>query len=318
MISSYEVGSIFRIVDEASPALERIAKLAQDVDAQVELAKKNLQAFGRVSLAGISARFTKTSESIVRGATVAGDAIARIGTVSEATAGTFAASFGAMNADIRMAIANTDALTASLRAAGGAARTVGASGVAGAATGAAATGARAGVLGGAVSRGGTGAGHGVSHATGFHGRLSIPAPVGHVSAYSGNLSPGAVGAGGSLLGIFEALKQSIEPAHQTALLKLLGMSDKDVASLQEQAWKTVKAAPGTTFGQALATEGEMYSIVGTEGAVALSQPMAIMERVLASQKKGGKEGEGYTLTRATELMGQLTDPDTHRVDLAKF
>ena len=113
MITSYEVGSVFRIIDEASPALERIAKLAADVDKQVEAAKKNLQSLGRTSLTGLATR-----------AKAAADAIGRVGTVSEQTSGVFAASMGKMEADVMAATASVASLTAELKAAAWAARSI--------------------------------------------------------------------------------------------------------------------------------------------------------------------------------------------------
>jgi hypothetical protein len=286
MITDFAVGAIFRVVDEATPIVERISRQVAELDTIINKARENLTALGvtgREALAPLSG--------------------------SLKTVGT---EFGEVNTEIssmsrRMttATARANALAAALDRAGAAGAGIASVPLVGGAA-----------RGGVYARGARGHG-GAGGGSPFHGSVSMPAPIGHIRASTG-VGPGTMAAAAGAVGIFETLKQSMEPAHQVAMLKLLGLDEGQITAMQDQAWRTAQAVPGTTFGAALAAQGEMYSIVGVEGALKLSQPMAQLERVLGVTGKGGAGGEGYTLTRATELMGQLTDPDTHQVDLEKF
>jgi len=191
MISSYEVGALFRIVDEASPALERIAKLGRDVDVTMTAAVKTLRSFGRLTFSGVTT-----------GATKAADAIARIGKVSEDTSGAFAASLGAMNADLVMATANARELSAALARAAGVARGLRVPNVAGVGAGAV----------GGVGIGGRGGRHGPgrggSRGGGFVTEgIGMPLPGGmrgYFRAGSSHHGTAAmIGAGALAYGVFE-------------------------------------------------------------------------------------------------------------------
>lgn len=56
MISSLEVGALFKIVDDASPALQRIASELKEVQAQIEKTKAAFTSLARTSFAGVSDR----------------------------------------------------------------------------------------------------------------------------------------------------------------------------------------------------------------------------------------------------------------------
>lgn len=284
MITTFEVGSVFRIIDEASAVVERIADRVTALDTVVKKVQENLTALG------------------VTGREALAPLVASLGTVETGFEGVNR-EISSMSRRMGTATERANALATALDRAGAAGSGIASVPLVGGAA-----------RGGVYARGARGHGGGGG---GFHGSVSMPAPIGHIRASTG-VGPGTMGAAAGAVGVFETLKQSMEPAHQVAALKLLGLDDGQIKQMQARAWETAVAVPGTTFGQALASEGEMYSIVGLQGALQLVQPMAEMERVLASVGKGGQQGEGYTLTRATELMGQLTDPVTHQVDLDKF
>jgi hypothetical protein len=68
MISSFTVGSIFRIVDEASPALRLILRQVRELNVAIDKARQNLASIGRGSTAalGVVVGETQGSDAIPR------------------------------------------------------------------------------------------------------------------------------------------------------------------------------------------------------------------------------------------------------------
>jgi hypothetical protein len=64
MITSFEVGSIFKIVDQGSPAIKKLAKTVGDFDASISVARKNVTALARTRLVGISNQFKALSKEV--------------------------------------------------------------------------------------------------------------------------------------------------------------------------------------------------------------------------------------------------------------
>jgi hypothetical protein len=60
VISSFEVGAIFRIVNEASPALRQILKQVRELDLAIGKARENLALVGRGAAAGLSSAVGET------------------------------------------------------------------------------------------------------------------------------------------------------------------------------------------------------------------------------------------------------------------
>ena len=63
MITSYEVGSIFKIVDEASPTLERIARIGKQVAESIGAAEKSLRSFSRVTFGNLTRGANATADA---------------------------------------------------------------------------------------------------------------------------------------------------------------------------------------------------------------------------------------------------------------
>ncbi len=141
----FEVGSVFRIIDESTPVVDRIARQVEALDTIVNKVRENLTALG-----------------------IAG----------------------------REALAPLVGGIASVPLVGGAAR------------------------GGVYARGARGHGGGGG---GFHGSVSMPAPIGHIRASTG-VGPGTMGAAAGAVGVFETLKQSMEPAPSQHWLEILTQS----------------------------------------------------------------------------------------------
>lgn len=158
---------------------------------------------------------------------------------------------------------------------------------------------------------GAGGGGRGPHAPFHFGRVHGHAGPVSVSTGAG-AGPIAVGAG--LWGVGHIMHQAQEPLHQAASLRLLGLSDQEITQVLQQARQTATAVPGSGFSENVKTIGEMYSVVGLQHSLELSQKMATLDRVMALTGKGREEGSGYILSRAGELMGKLSDPN----DLRQF
>jgi hypothetical protein len=65
VITSFEVGSIFKIIDQATPALKKILKGTTGLDAAVEATRKNLTGLARTRFVGISNQFKALTKDVV-------------------------------------------------------------------------------------------------------------------------------------------------------------------------------------------------------------------------------------------------------------
>lgn len=287
MITSFEVGAVFQIIDRASPVLRSLMGEVKALSAEVTALERNLQRMG----AGTSLRPLAGMLATLRGE------MTGVSTAATGMAAAVNRDFATMNARMATATANANALAAAFGRAA-----------------AAAAGARLPGGGGTPRIPGAGGGGG-PHGPGIHGRFGIPMAGGHASI--GGISPGLIGMGVGAFAIGEVMRAGMEPAHQKAMLGLMGLTPAQREQASAQAWATARAVPGSTFAGNLETIGQQYSIVGMEGSLELNKPMAAMDQVLARVGKGDK-GSGYVMTRAVELMGMLTDPETHQVDMPAF
>jgi hypothetical protein len=54
MISSYTVGAVFKIIDQASPALVKILKQVRELSAAIEKTKANIASIGKIPSPGVA------------------------------------------------------------------------------------------------------------------------------------------------------------------------------------------------------------------------------------------------------------------------
>lgn len=311
MITAFEVGSVFKIVDQSSPALRSILKSALALEKSTGAIQKNLTAISTAKLAGVATEIKAiaTESAVARkelGSTAS--AMTRLSKASSGLSGAAAAIAGISSA--------TQALALEWRS------------VAAEAATAVAAMRSAGRLrlpppgGGSLPPplpGRGGGRHGPRQ--GFHlGRFGASVPVlgGHVHASAPSSATG-VGIGAGLFGLYELGKAGIAPMHEEAKLRLLNIPQATMSQMQSEARDIAVSVPGSGYTKNLAMMGELYSIVGAEGALAIAPRLAELDRVQGLVGgKGKDQGSAYTLTRATELMGKLTNPLTHQVDLDLF
>lgn len=314
MITSYEVGSIFKIIDQASPQLRTILKLSTALDASIQNVRKNLTGLARTRLVGVGGQIKAiTQETVGLDKALGGAAggIVKITKASTALAGTRTEIAGtttaasALAAEWRNVAASASSAVAAMRAAGRVRMPPLLTGPGGVAL-------PPPLPGGRSPRG---------PRPGWHlGRFGVGIPVagGHVHA-STISSPAGVGVGAGLFGVYELMKNAKEPLHQEAMLKLLGIDQPTIGKMSKEARDIAIAVPGSGYSKNMKSMGELYSIVGAQGAMEIAPKLAEIDRVQSIiGGKGKDQGSAYVLTRATELMGKLTNPVTHQIDLKLF
>lgn len=302
MITSFRVGAIFQIEDQATPIVARLAGEMDRLAGLVATVRAELQSISSVRIGSLTNRVTALTAAFDRTAVAA-----------TAMSTGVASGVAAMDTGLTTALATARALTTQLQAAGraGAAMRVPAGGGGGAipppippvppplpGPGA-----------GGGGRGGRGGGGHGGRGGGVHARLH---------AHAGPLSVGGYGGGADMIGtgisawfLGHAFHEAQEPAHQEALLRMLApnMSEAEIQQALQQARATSIAVPGSGYGENLKSIGEMYSILGMPHALELSQDFATLDRVMSLSGKGKDEGSGFILARAGEMMGKLNNPE---------
>jgi hypothetical protein len=325
MITSFEVGSIFRIVNQATPQLRAILKAVTELDTAIEATRKNLTGLARTKLVGVGNQFKAITAEVVtldRSLAGAANAIGRFAKAPAALTGITSAVAG-QSAAVQVLADEWAKVAASATTAATAIRSAGRlrlppPGGIGGGTGA-----------GGIPRGGSGGGGGgTGRGGGRHGPrqgwhmgrfgASIPVGPGHVHTSTPTSVPW-VAAGAGLFGIYELMKNAEEPMHQEAMLRLLNIDQPTIGRMSSEARDIAVAVPGSGYSKNIQNMGELYSIVGAEGAMAIAPKLAEIDRVQSIVGgKGKDQGSAYVLTRATELMGKLTNPVTHQVDMKLF
>jgi hypothetical protein len=322
MITSFEVGSIFKIVNQATPQLRAILKAVTELDTAVEASRKNLTGLARTKLVGVGNQFKAITTEVAtldRALTGTAAAIGRFAKAPAALSGITSAVAG-QSAAVQVLADEWAKVAASATTAAAAIQAAARLRLPppGGIGGGAGTGGnpRGGLPTGAPGRGGR---HGPRQ--GWHlGRFGVGVPVagGHVHASTPTSAP-MVAAGAGAFGVYELMKHAEEPMHQEAELKLLGIDQPTIGRMSGEARDIAIAVPGSGYSKNMQNMGALYSIVGAEDAMAIAPKLAEIDRVQSLVGgKGKDQGSAYTLTRSTELMGALTDPVTHKVDLPAF
>lgn len=322
MITSFEVGSIFKITNQATPQLRAILKAVTDLDKAVEATRKNLTGLARTKLTGVGNQFKAITTEVAgldRALTGTAAAIGRFAKAPAALTGITSAIAG-QSAAVQVLADEWAKVAASATTAASAMRLAGRT--------------RVPLLPGPPGSGGSGVPivppplPGAPRGGGRHGprqgwhlgRFGIGIPVAGGHVHASTVSSGAgVAAGAGLFSIYELMKHAQEPMHQEAMLKLLGVDQPTITKMSGEARDIALSVPGSGYSKNMQNMGELYSIVGAEGAMSIAPKLAEIDRVQSIVGgKGKDQGSAYVLTRATELMGKLTDPVTHQVDLKLF
>lgn len=251
MISSYEVGAIFRIVNDASPTLERIASQLRGLDGLIASAKKELSSLGSSFGGGLVGRIESAGNALKGLDTNAGTARTAIGALADSMASIGGAADRAVGA-ADVALGRLDERIEKSAAALKSLDTRGLAGPAGptAVTRAAAESGEAGALSGLRARGTGGGGHG----GGLHGRISA-SPGGihpHIGGSLGgdDMVPMSVAAAG-----YEYLKHAVTAGLDMTSLEAQARTNKITASriddLVSAAWKNAKDFPNVTATESL-------------------------------------------------------------------
>ena len=127
----------------------------------------------------------------------------------------------------------------------------------------------------------------------------------------------AMFAGDKILHVFDnLLDKAADFSHAMVQIQKLGGSDRDVAAAKRAAINAAQSLKGIDAREALSIYGDMYSVVGSDKALALLQPLAKYDIVQANTTgdRAGAMQSGRDAVRAADLWGRLTDPITREAD----
>ena len=349
MTTVFEVSSIFKLIDQASPQLKQMLGSVENLDRAIIATQKSLSALGRTGFSAISGKLgaLTTEVGLLDRAAIATQAsLNRIGSrtagltglngkldtvekkLVQVNAATSAITLAPLIDSTDIAITRASALASEWRTiaaeAGKAAASAGA--MAGGSGVAAAAGASAIPVSSRNPKR-----HGPQQ-SGVHissASAGVPMPGGghgHVRL-AGTGTPSLLAVGAGLYGVEQMMKDAMEPMHEEAKLKNLNIggvpaSASAIEEIKKRARQIATDVPGSGYAQNLDKIGSTYSIVGLEGSMMIAQKLAEFDRQseIIAGKHGGTAHKtaSMDITRAAELMGKLTDEKTGLPDMNKF
>lgn len=276
MITSYEVGAVYRIIDQASPTLLKIVGLLEKVSGLSKQVEAHFSGLGAVKLGGLNKSLSTLDKQLAGIAQKAG--VTREGLVSN---------FAKADASINTTTAAVSKLTAELAAAK-----------------AEAAGLRIPrVGGGGHVRPGQGGGSGGR--SGGHGSLSMAGHTGVQLGVMGFFGAEAVGHG-----LKEVLKEASELEHVQQQMIQGGFKEIDIAKARRAAWGEAEKY-GLNVSKVLGDIKELTLPFGSvDHAIEFINPLEKMRIVLnaVSEGRGNSSADAvYKMARAGELKG-LQDP----------
>lgn len=280
MLTSFRVGAIFEIKNEATPTLERLAAAMRELADLTATVRTELQSLSEVRIGTISRSITTLTERMGKAETVAS-------TMSKAvTDGAIA-----MDAGLATALGTARALTDQLIAAGRAGATVG----------------RIGRGGGTVPPGGGGTGgggRGGRHGPGFHmGRVggSVPVYGGHAHM-SGPGNTGIIAGGVAGYVAYKAMHAAEELQDEQDKMRRQGRSEEQIRSITDRAFDEItRQVPTATASDVLKSTAELTFTKGNFDSAVSSTAQALKIDALISNATGTKvEGQGFKMYRALE------------------
>jgi hypothetical protein len=128
-----------------------------------------------------------------------------------------------------------------------------------------------------------------------------------------------IGAGSELMSMLVDLtKKTKDLSHELTQLRKLGLTEPEIARVQAEAVRITRTVPGTTELQALKIPGQTYSMLGLENSLAIAEDLAKFQNVIKNTTGKFDESDSnqlYQMLRSADLIGKLTDPTTHQVDI---
>jgi hypothetical protein len=127
------------------------------------------------------------------------------------------------------------------------------------------------------------------------------------------------------VGLFHVLAKSADAAkelsHELVQIQKLGVTSDQFKNIQAAAQAATRAVSGTTQVDALKTYGSIHSMVGYEDSLKMMQPLANFAQAMGNTTGNYAQAfdkGAFEMVRAAELLGKLTNPDTHKVDIEKL
>ena len=307
MIGSYEVGAIFRIVNDASPTLEKIALQLKELDKLLATTQKRFTALGAsFKLESIQSleRINKALGLVAESATVAGDkvgsAFEKVGVIgqtsSEKLAASYKGAFAEISAGARLAAAEVGGINAVAR---NTMRLPGAGGRNGSGSG-----------GGGSGGGHSGGGHGGLHVWGGPG-----AHVGGASIHAGQDSDGfweVVGGMAVLEGVKKTIEASMELQNLQIKAKAAGYTSQQQAEISAAAWKNAGKFVNTTAAESYRNILDITQATGSYAeAIRLLPAMTKVDIAIAGIKDEGAKSalhsQSIDVARSLDILAVTQD-----------
>lgn len=281
MITSFKVGAIFQIKDEATTTIARMAEEMAKLAKSAATVREEFASLSSIRLGSITTRINAMVAAMDKGTTAA---------TNMATA--TAAGAAEMDAGLTASLATARALTAQLVAAGRAGAGLRVPRGAG------------GGGGGLPPSGGGGRGGGGRHGPGFHmGRVggSIPVYGGHAHA-SGPGNAGIIGGGIAGYVAWKAMHAAEELQDEQDKMRRQGRSEEQIRSITERAFEQItRQVPTATASDVLKSTAELTFTKGNFDDAVNSTAQALKIDALISNATGTKvEGQGFKMYRALE------------------
>jgi hypothetical protein len=285
MLISYEVGAVYRIVDQATPTLLKIATELSRIDKLTKSITADFAALGKVNVSGINRSLITLNERL-------GKIEKTASTAGRALAGDFVKADTSINAAASAAARLTAELNAAKAAGAGLRlpnmRTGGGGG------------------GANTPNGGSSGGHGgnanwqhVGIGLGMGGMIGL-----HEIKHFGK----------------EMLDAGGEYQHVLTAIKKQNATKEEILAATTAARKLSQSIAGVTETEALEVYGTNRGIFGHKDSLALMKPILEYTQVAGSTTGdyAGASKKVYEMTRAGDLLGKMVNPKTHEVDTEQF
>ncbi|MCJ2084595.1 hypothetical protein MKK88_01110 [Methylobacterium sp. E-005] len=287
MITSYEVGSVYRIVDQATPTLLKIATELSRIERLTKAVTAEFAAFGKLNISGINRSLLTLNERL-----------GRIEKAATTTGRALSGDFVKADASINAAAAAAARLTAELNAAKAAGAGLRIPHI------------RPGGGGGSgpntPGAGGAGGGH---RGNGNWQHVGIGLGMG-----------GMIGLHEVGEGLRSILDAGGERQHVLTAIRKQNATDSEILAAVTASRKLSQQIQGVTETEALEAYGANRGIFGHKDALAMMKPLLEYTQVVGGTTGdyAGASKKVYDMTRAADLMGKLVNPETHEVDTDKF
>jgi hypothetical protein len=123
-----------------------------------------------------------------------------------------------------------------------------------------------------------------------------------------------------LMGLTGIVTKTKDLSHELTQLQKMGLTPDQLTQAQRSAIQTTRDVLGVTQVDALKAYGSVFSMVGHSDALKLMKPLEQYAQVVGNTTGNYDQAnaETYKMIRAADLIGRLSNPLTHDVDLDRL